>query len=181
MTNDYSPSMEELDRLAAAYNKRKAGQEESTPQEKIQAQNSIVGAPAPKLDWYGDKWNNKGTYDANKRPSGAYFYQLPMPIMDYICNILDGKNGMLLKIMMAFIGTDKGFGISEKWICDRIGIKGRDKTRSYYRAREDLNKMGWIEYDGEKHKIYVCYDFLWQEAFTPPENRQPVLEWKKEK
>lgn len=150
------------------------------PQRTKKVKNNITGAPAPKLEWYGDKWNNKGTYDPDKRLNGYYFYQLPVPIIDYIFSTLDGKNGTLLKIMVVLMGTDRGFGISEKWICDRIGIKSRDSAKSYYRARNELHKMGWIEYDSEKHKIYICYDFLWQEAFAAEDERMPVLEWRKD-
>lgn len=140
--------------------------------------NNTKGLPAPTLKWFGDKWNFKGSYDKDKRPSGYYFYQLPMPIMDYIFNTLDGKNGLMIKIMIVLLGTDKNFKVSEKWICDRIGVPSGDKnkTRSYRNARENLCKMGWIEHDTEKHTLSICYDFLWQEAFA--EERQNVFYWK---
>lgn len=141
--------------------------------------NGNKGAPAPILNWYGDKWNNQGTYDKDKRPGGFYFYQLPMPVMDYIFSVLDGKNGLMIKIMMVLIGTDKGYKISEKWICDRIGVDSsdRNKTRTYRKARENLCKMGWLEHDNEKHTLTICYDFIWQEVFAG-EERQNVLSWK---
>lgn len=140
---------------------------------------NFVGAPAPKLSWHGDKWNNKGTYEADTRPKGYYFYQLPMPIMDYIYETLNGKYGLLTRIMEVLIGTDEGFNISEKWICQRIGIdtKNRNSMAAYRRARKKLCNMGWLELDTENHHLYVCYDFLWQEAYVEPEDRQPVLEW----
>lgn len=133
---------------------------------------------APTLHWNYDKWNNKGTYSKDRK-AGYYFYQLPVPIMDYINETLDGKNGLLLKIMMVLIGTDEGFGISEKWICDRIGLNGREKARSYYKARDDLHNMRWIYYDKEEKTITLNYDLLWDEAFTEKERRMPVLEFRK--
>lgn len=154
--------------------------EKIIPKRKKKIKNNIVGAPAPKLDWVGDKWNGQGTYDRENRPHGYYFYQLPVLIMDYICETLDGKNGTMLKIMMVLIGTDRDFGVSEKWMCDRIGVKNRDSAKSYYRARNELHRMGWIEYDWDSHKIYLCYDFLWQEALAEKEDRFPVLEWRKD-
>lgn len=134
---------------------------------------------APILKWNGDKWNNKGSYNKDNK-QGYYFYQLPIPIMTYICETLDGKNGLMLKIMIVLIGTDEGFGLSEKFICEKIGIDGHDKARSYYRARDELNNMNWIWYDKKDKTITLNYDFLWDEAFTEKEHRIPVLEIRKD-
>lgn len=130
-----------------------------------------VGAPAPELKWLGDKWNHKGCYNKDTQ-KGYYFYQLPMPLMDYICSQLDGKNGLCIKIMIVLIGTDKGFKISEKWICDRIGIDSNDrnKTRSYRAARQRLCELGWINFNSAEHTIELDYDYLYQEAFNNDDN-----------
>lgn len=124
------------------------------------------GQPAPILKWHDDKWNYAGSYDKDIRPKGKYFYQLPVPLMKYIWNNLNGKNGLKCRIMEVLIGTREGFGISEKWICETIGIGATNKNAmaSYRKARKELCEMGWLEYDSNTHELFVCYDFLWEQA-----------------
>lgn len=42
--------------------------------------NSFQGRPAPTLRWYGDKWNNQGSYDSKNNTGGFYFLMLPQPL-----------------------------------------------------------------------------------------------------
>lgn len=58
--------------------------------------NNFQGRPAPTLRWYGDKWNNQGSYDSKNNTGGFYFLMLPQPL---IWNTLNGRNGLKSRIM----------------------------------------------------------------------------------
>lgn len=135
-------------------------------------QESKTGAPAPVLTYNGDKWHRKGTYKKDENPNGYFFYQVPMKLLDYIYQMLDGKNGLAIKIMTVLIGTAEGFGVSEKWICDRIGVDTTNKnsTAAYRRARTRLCEMEWLTLDKATHKLFINYDYLWEQAYTLKEN-----------
>ncbi len=51
-----------------------------------------------------------------------------------------GNSSAQLRIMIVLIGTKPGFRISEKWMCDRTGLK----QPSYITARKALIEKGWL-------------------------------------
>lgn len=118
-----------------------------------------MGNSAPKLIWNGDKFNRKGAYSKENR-DGYYFYQYPMDILEYVMNIIGGNSGNQLKLMLILLGSAKGFGVSEKTVILRTGMK----QQSYVEARKALVKMGIIEYSKGKHTITIDYDMLWYKA-----------------
>lgn len=160
MLHERDKIVEQINKLKDTYGKIEEGNA-----------NSYVGAPAPRLEEKGDKWNHIGPYDKDGK-IGCYYYQLPMPLIDYIFSSLSGKAGLLIKIMTVLIGTAKGFRVSEKWICDRIGIdsSNRNNMTAYRRARKTLCEMNWLILDKENHKIYVNYDFLWEQVLSNKNN-----------
>lgn len=140
--------------------------------QKEENKDKLSGSPAPILKWHGDKWNYAGSYDKDTHPNGKYFYQLPIPLMKYIWGNLNGKNGLKCRIMEILIGTREGFGISEKWICDTIGIDSTSKNAmaSYRKARKELCELGWLEYNSNTHELFVCFDFLWEQVLLEEDN-----------
>lgn len=88
-------------------------------------------------------------------PTGQ-FYMLPQALTDIIFNEL-GNASAQLRIMLVLCGTKEGFFISEKWICDRTGLK----RQSYERARDELVKRGWITHN-EYSTINIYYDKIYK-------------------
>lgn len=99
---------------------------------------------APKLYHNGAK-NNK------------QFYQIPQDLADVIFQKL-GNSSAQLRIMMVLIGTKEGFGISDKWICERTGLQ----HASYITARKALVKRGWITHEASKG-ITINYSAIYAE------------------
>ena len=91
---------------------------------------------------------------AQDNPTGQ-FYMLPQALTDIIFNEL-GNSSAQLRIMMVLCGTKEGFFISEKWICDRTGLK----RQSYERSRDELVKRGWITHN-EYSTINIHYDKIY--------------------
>lgn len=100
---------------------------------------------APILEYNGEK----------NKADNVQFYQLPQKLMDIIFSTL-GNSSAQLRIMIVLIGTKPGFGISEKWILDRTGLT----ERSYERARDSLEQLGWIKHIPAK-KIIVDYNAIY--------------------
>lgn len=124
------------------------------------------GKNAPLVAAHGDKWNYKGTY-SKENPEGLYFSQVPSLIRRYINNNLDGLHGNHLKIMYLLIEVKEGnFRLSQKWVLDETGM-AKDK---YYKARKDLEDMGWITCEDDT--IYVNYDYLYDQIFDTRRERQ---------
>lgn len=72
---------------------------------------------------------------------GIQYYALSQVLMDIVFKIL-GNSSAQLRIMIVLIGTKPGFRVSERWILDRTGLC----ERSYIRARNELDKRGWIHH-----------------------------------
>lgn len=100
---------------------------------------------APILEYNGEK----------SKADNVQFYQLPQKLMDIIFSTL-GNSSAQLRIMIVLIGTKPGFGISEKWILDRTGLT----ERSYERARDSLEQLGWIKHIPAK-KIIIDYNAIY--------------------
>ena len=83
------------------------------------------------------------------------YYQIPQALADAIFSVL-GNSSAQLRIMLVLIGTKPGFGVSQKWILQRTGLK----EKSYIEARKALVARGWLthtEYDSiivNINKIY---------------------------
>ena len=114
---------------------------------------------APVLKWMGQPFNGKGTY-SETNTEGYYFYQSAQELTTYILSILSGKHGNLLKLMWILLGTQEGFGLSEKFITDRTGMT----QQRYSEARRMLHEVGWIIYSKERHTITLRYQTLWEKA-----------------
>ena len=67
------------------------------------------------------------------------FYTIPQDLTDIIFKEL-GNSSAQLRLMIVLLGTKEGFGISEKWICDRTGLQ----KASYINARKALIERGWL-------------------------------------
>ncbi len=73
---------------------------------------------------------------------GKQYYALPQELMDTIFTQL-GNSSAQLRIMIVLIGTKPNdFRISQKWMLERTGLT----ERSYQRARDELEKRGWIKH-----------------------------------
>lgn len=134
----------------------------------------LQGKEAPTLYANGDKWNYQGSY-SKERSSGMFFGQIPMLLRRYINNTLTGVNGNLLKLITLLIETDSSgtYKVSKKWVLEETGM-AQDK---YYKARQELEDMGWITCENDS--IYINYDFLWEEALKPKEERIDVMSLRK--
>lgn len=87
-------------------------------------------------------------FEGKKNLDGNY-YALPQDIMDIVFNEL-GNSSAQLRFMTVLIGTKPGFKISEKWLSDRTGVKGKSLSN----ARTELIKKGWIEWEqGQYYKV----------------------------
>ena len=131
------------------------------------------GKEAPLILSDGDKWNFQGPRSI-ENPSGFLFGQMPLLLRRYINQTLTGNNGNILKLITLFIETKENqFRATKKWVMDETGMP-QDK---YYKARKDLEDMGWITCENDN--IYINYDFLWQQALTDPKDRINVLHLRK--
>lgn len=137
--------------------------------------NNGVGKNAPALIFVGDKFNNKGTISSSNK-NGYHFGQQADIIRNYICQTLTGNNGNYLKLMWLLLSTDEGFKVSQKWVLDSTGMT-KDK---YYDTRKDLCAMNWLIYDAEKEELGINYDFMWRQACLPKNEREKVLDWRKQ-
>lgn len=127
------------------------------------------GKEAPLLKVNGDKWNYRGPR-AQDNPDGYLFGQIPKVLQRYINQTLTGNHGNILKLITLFIETKENeFRVSKAWVLEETGM-AQDK---YYKARADLEAMGWITCEDDM--IYINYDFMWEEAFKAPEDRIDVL------
>ena len=86
-------------------------------------------------------------YHEGKKVDG-WFYWLPQKQMDVLFEMLDGKKGNMIKLMIILMGTfgDGSFGISEKWICNRTGMT----KQNYHRSMKELAKMGLVSLQEKK-------------------------------
>lgn len=101
------------------------------------------------------------------------FYSLPQNLMDCVFNQLDGKCGNQIKLITVLLGTlgNGSFGVSEKWICERTGMR----HETYINARKALVEKGWIYLD--KQKIYVLpsiikYGFHYPDGASEEEKKK---------
>lgn len=98
---------------------------------------------APKLVFNGNKFNqNKG------------FYQIPQEAADIIFKEF-ARQPAFLRLMLVFVGTEPGFGLSLKWVLERTGMT----QKTYYETRDKLEEMGWLTC--EDNKVIVNYDKLY--------------------
>lgn len=79
------------------------------------------------------------------KDKGNNYYELPQKLMDKIFADL-GNSSAQIRIMIVLVGTKPGFAVSEKWICDRTGLK----DASYKNARKELVKRGWLSHESSK-------------------------------
>ena len=69
--------------------------------------------------------------------------KIPMDVMSKVFQVLDGKNGNAIKIMMVLLGT-KGtgsFSVTEKFITTHTGMT----KQSYHRTMHDLAYIGFLK------------------------------------
>lgn len=106
---------------------------------------------APKLVFNGAKEQD------NEKTN--QFYQQPQRLMDIIFNLLDGKAAAQIKIMAVLVGTKEKFEVHENWICKRTGLT----SSSYTRARNELQKRGWISHTAYK-TIIINFDKIYEDG-----------------
>lgn len=85
---------------------------------------------------------------------GENYYALPQEIMDVVNNEL-GNSSAQLRVMMVLIGTKPGFRVSEKWLSDRTGVKGKSLTN----VRKALVDRGWLKWE-ESGFYEVCFNAI---------------------
>ena len=90
-------------------------------------------------------YNQAPTLKFNGHKNKGQFYQIPQDLADIIFNEL-GNSSAQLRIMMVLLGTKEGFNISDKWICERTGLK----HPSYINARKALVNKGWLTHEAAK-------------------------------
>lgn len=93
-----------------------------------------------------------------KREEIELYYQIPQALADAIFSVL-GNSSAQLRIMLVLIGTKPGFGISQKWILKRTGLK----EKSYIEARKALVARGWLTHT-EYDSIIVNIDKIYSDG-----------------
>ena len=125
---------------------------------------------APILKSNGFEYPN-GRYNKRTNPDGDLFDTISRPLETIVFNTLSGKSGNAIKIMIVLLGTkkDAGFGVSQKWIMNRTGIPS---AQSYYNARKELEKLGWITV--EDNNLYINYDNIRKSGQGHNDNACPM-------
>lgn len=96
--------------------------------------------------------HHNGRKDEGNKTNQSYI--LPQRLTDIIFNEL-GNSSAQLRIMCVLCGTKEGFFITEKWICERTGLK----QQSYSRALAELVKRGWVSHR-KYSNITINYDAI---------------------
>lgn len=80
----------------------------------------------------------------------------PVELQKIIFNSIDYRSSAELRVMLALVGCAEGFKISEKWIEEHTGVS----HSSYIRARQNLEKRGWITHTKEE-SIEINFDAIY--------------------
>lgn len=96
----------------------------------------------------------------NGEKMDGIFWQLPQELMTTIFNEL-GNSSAQIRLMCYLIGTKEGFDLNKNEIQKRTGLK----HDSYIRARQALEKRGWIKIT--ENQCVVNYESIRSLAHQP--------------
>lgn len=101
---------------------------------------------APEVLYNGEK----------QREDNKWTCMYPVELQRIIFNSIDYRSSAELRVMLALIGCAEGFRVSEKWIEEHTGVS----HSSYIRARQNLEKRGWITHTKEE-SIEINFDAIY--------------------
>ncbi len=96
--------------------------------------------------------------EKNKNQQFAY---RPHELEYAICCCLGNRDIVTLKTMLFFTGESNNgdFRVAQKTIMERMNIS----EKTYYKARKQLEEMGWIHYDDKANAIYINYEKIYSD------------------